>query len=72
MPALTLPTVSLMHPTLVAKPFHHEGWFYEEKYDGWRVVAHSDFKEIPHTRPVCSTTAVHMRPSGREDRTNKE
>jgi bifunctional non-homologous end joining protein LigD len=29
-----------MHPTLVAKPFHHEGWVYEEKVDGWRMLAH--------------------------------
>jgi bifunctional non-homologous end joining protein LigD len=24
----------------VARPFHHEGWIYEEKYDGWRLVAY--------------------------------
>ena len=29
----------LMHPTLVAKPFHRAGWVYEEKVDGWRMVA---------------------------------
>jgi len=34
-----LPTVTLMQPTLVSKPFHREGWIYEEKYDGWRMVA---------------------------------
>ena len=28
-----------MHPTLVARPFHHAGWIYEEKVDGWRMVA---------------------------------
>jgi bifunctional non-homologous end joining protein LigD len=31
-----------MHPTLVARPFHHEGWVYEEKVDGYRVLAHKD------------------------------
>jgi ATP-dependent DNA ligase len=31
-----------MHPTLVAKSFHHEGWVYEEKVDGYRVLAHKD------------------------------
>ncbi len=31
--------VTLMHPTLIARPFHREGWIYEEKYDGWRLVA---------------------------------
>src|SRR5216684_1627693 len=34
------PPVALTHPTLVARPFHHEGWIYEEKYDGWRLVAY--------------------------------
>ena len=30
-----------MAPTL-AKPFHRDGWVYEEKYDGWRMVAYKD------------------------------
>jgi bifunctional non-homologous end joining protein LigD len=29
-----------MHPTLVPRPIHHEGWVYEEKADGYRMVAH--------------------------------
>jgi ATP-dependent DNA ligase len=29
-----------MQPTLVHRPFHREGWVYEEKYDGWRMVAY--------------------------------
>jgi len=33
-------TIALMHPTLVARPFHREGWVYEEKYDGRRLVVH--------------------------------
>jgi ATP-dependent DNA ligase len=28
-----------MHPTLLPRPFHHEGWIYEEKIDGYRMVA---------------------------------
>jgi bifunctional non-homologous end joining protein LigD len=28
-----------MHATELPKPFHREGWVYEEKYDGWRMVA---------------------------------
>ena len=28
-----------MHPTLLPRPFHHEGWVYEEKIDGYRMVA---------------------------------
>jgi bifunctional non-homologous end joining protein LigD len=34
----SLPTVDLMHPTQIAKPFHREDWVYEEKVDGWRMV----------------------------------
>ena len=33
-------TVHLPQPTLIARPFHREGWVYEEKVDGWRVVAY--------------------------------
>jgi bifunctional non-homologous end joining protein LigD len=40
MASLTLPAVNLMHPTLVARPFHRAGWVYEEKVDGWRMLAH--------------------------------
>jgi bifunctional non-homologous end joining protein LigD len=29
-----------MHPTLVPRPIQHEGWVYEEKVDGWRLVAY--------------------------------
>jgi len=35
----SLPTVDLMHPTQIAKPFHRAGWVYEEKVDGWRMLA---------------------------------
>jgi ATP-dependent DNA ligase len=31
-------SVDLIHPQL-AKPFHRDGWGYEEKYDGWRIMA---------------------------------
>jgi hypothetical protein len=26
----------------VGQPFHRDGWVYEEKYDGWRMVAYKD------------------------------
>ena len=29
-----------MQPTQIARPFHHEGWVYEEKVDGWRMLAY--------------------------------
>jgi ATP-dependent DNA ligase len=31
-----------MQPTLVHRPFHREGLVYEEKVDGYRMVAHKD------------------------------
>jgi len=34
-----LPTLLLMQPTLIATPFHRPGWVYEEKVDGYRMVA---------------------------------
>ena len=37
---MALPTVALTHPTLIPRPFHHDGWVYEEKVDGWRMVAY--------------------------------
>jgi bifunctional non-homologous end joining protein LigD len=27
---------------LIARPFHRDGWVYEEKYDGWRMVVYKD------------------------------
>jgi len=32
----------LMHATQVARPFHTRGWVYEEKVDGWRMLALKD------------------------------
>jgi ATP-dependent DNA ligase len=31
-----------MPPTQVREPFHREGWIYEEKFDGWRMLAYKD------------------------------
>lgn len=31
-----------MHPTRLAHPVHHPGWIYEEKVDGYRMVAYKD------------------------------
>ena len=42
MPA-RLPNIAQpMAATAVARPFHHRGWVYEEKVDGWRVLAYKD------------------------------
>jgi hypothetical protein len=35
-----LPRITPAIPTLVA-PFHRPGWVYEEKVDGWRILAYS-------------------------------
>jgi len=35
-----LPTVLLMQPTLISTPFHRPGWVYEEKIDGYRMMAY--------------------------------
>ena len=31
-----------MQPTLVREPFHRPDWVFEEKYDGWRMLAFKD------------------------------
>ena len=35
-----------MHATQVARPFHTKGWVYEEKIDGWRMVALKDKGQV--------------------------
>ena len=34
--------VNPMLATLVKKPFHNSGWIYEEKYDGYRILAYKE------------------------------
>jgi len=31
-----------MLATLIAEPFQRTGWIYEEKVDGWRILAYKD------------------------------
>src|SRR6476659_10699492 len=41
--AARLPRITQqMAATPVARPFHHPGWVYEEKVDGWRVLAYKE------------------------------
>ena len=35
-----------MKPTL-AGPLHRDGWVYEEKVDGWRIMAYTDSDRVP-------------------------
>ena len=44
--AATRPTYEPMIPTLVSKPFHRDGWVYEEKIDGYRMLAYKDGRKV--------------------------
>ena len=47
-----------MAPTLVRAPFHRPGWVYEEKVDGWRMLA---YKERTHVGFVSRNGIDHTR-----------
>ncbi|MFB3819072.1 MAG: non-homologous end-joining DNA ligase [Candidatus Methylomirabilales bacterium] len=38
--------VQPMLATLVEGPFHRDGWCYEEKYDGYRILAYKEGREV--------------------------
>ena len=38
-----------MHATELPRPFHRHGWIYEEKYDGWRMVAEKGANQVTLT-----------------------
>ena len=47
-----------MAPRLARPPFHRDGWIYEEKVDGWRLLAY----KAGHTVRLLSRNAVeHLR-----------
>lgn len=47
-----------MLATLVAEPFHLPGWVYEEKYDGFRIVAYKEGARVTlETRNLKDRTA---------------
>ena len=45
-----------MAPTLIREPFHRSGWVFEEKVDGWRLLA---YKNGAHVRLVSRNGIDH-------------
>src|SRR4029450_433452 len=41
-----MPMYTPMAPTLVREPFHRDGWVYEEKVDGWRMLAYKEREAV--------------------------
>jgi len=62
-----------MAPTLVRERFHRDGWIYEEKVDGWRIVAYKDGVRVrlvsrsgrDHTRHFAGIAAAIAKLSAR-------
>ena len=46
-----------MRPTLMREPFHREGWVYEEKYDGFRMLSY--LKEAQRVRLISRNGRDH-------------
>jgi ATP-dependent DNA ligase len=46
-----LPQYTPMAPTLVRAPFHRSGWIYEEKVDGWRMLAYKTGDRVRLVEP---------------------
>src|SRR5688572_14888285 len=67
------PQYSPMVPTQVRQPFHRPGWVYEEKVDGWRMLAYKDGARVrllsrtnvEHTRrfPELAAAIARLRPT---------
>jgi bifunctional non-homologous end joining protein LigD len=62
-----VPEFVSMAPTLVREPFHRDGWVYEEKVDGYRMLAYKDGARIrlvsrngrDHTRRFAGIAAAN-------------
>ena len=62
-----------MAPTQVREPFHREGWVYEGKVDGWRMLAYKDGVRVrlvsrsgrDHTRRFAGIAAAVAKLSAR-------
>src|SRR5215831_13296988 len=70
---LVLSEYTPMAPTLVRDAFHREGWVYEEKVDGWRILAYKDGDRVrlisrngrDHTRRFAGIAAAVAKLSAR-------
>ena len=68
-----MPDYTPMSPTQVRKPFHQDGWVYEEKVDGWRMLAYKDGARVrlisrngrDHTRHFAGIAAAIAQLSAR-------
>src|SRR5687767_8630706 len=56
-PQSALPTITPIAPA-IAKPFHRAGWVWEEKLDGWRIIAYKDGR---HVRLMSRTGRDHAK-----------
>jgi bifunctional non-homologous end joining protein LigD len=57
----SVPRYPGMQPTLVPEPFHCDGWVYEEKVDGCRILA---YKDGPRVRLLSRNGVEHTRRFG--------
>ena len=64
-----------MQATQLKQPFHREGWVYEEKIDGWRMLAYKDGRSVRlesrNAKPAVSTSSHATRPFDVSRRTGK-
>jgi len=59
-----------MTPTQVREPFHRDGWIYEKKVDGWRMLAYKNGARVrllsrsglDHTRRFREIATAVRRP----------
>src|SRR5262244_378734 len=62
-----------MAPTQMREPFHRDGWVYEEKVDGWCMLAYKDGERVrlvsrngrDHTRRFADLAAAVAKLSAR-------
>jgi ATP-dependent DNA ligase len=57
-----------MAPTLVGEPFHHDGWVYEEKVDGWRMLAYKAGDRIRLVSRNGTAAGSGLRSQSKRDR----